>query len=70
MTARTQGLLAAAALPMTSVLLLTGYRADPAFLRGAGVELDPETLIPRHDPASFETNVPGLFIAGWQLPSA
>lgn len=49
------------------VLLLTGYRADPAFLRGAGVELDPETLIPRHDPATFETNVANLFVAGGQL---
>jgi len=50
-----------------SVLLLTGYRADPAFLRGAGVELDADTLIPRHDPATFETNVPDLFVAGGQL---
>lgn len=50
-----------------AVLLLTGYRADPAFLRGAGVELDAETLIPRHDPATFETNVPNLFVAGGQL---
>jgi thioredoxin reductase (NADPH) len=50
-----------------AVLLLTGYRADPAFLRAAGVELDPETLVPRHDPATFETNVPNLFIAGGQL---
>lgn len=49
------------------VLLLTGYRADPGFLRGLGVELDPATLIPRHDPATFETNVPNLFIAGGQL---
>ncbi len=49
------------------VLLLTGYRADPAFLRGAGVELDAETLIPRHDPETFETNVPNLFVAGGQL---
>jgi thioredoxin reductase (NADPH) len=50
-----------------AVLLLTGYRADPAFLRGAGVTLDPETLIPSHDPATFETNVPNLFVAGGQL---
>lgn len=49
------------------VLLLTGYRADPAFLRGAGVVLDPETLAPQHDPETFETNVPNLFVAGGQL---
>lgn len=50
-----------------AVLLLTGYRADPEFLRGAGVELDPETLIPKHDSGTFETNVPNLFVAGGQL---
>lgn len=49
------------------VLLLTGYRADPGFLRGAGVELDQETLAPRHDPLTFETNVPNLFVAGGQI---
>jgi len=54
-------------LPADDVLLLTGYRADPAFLRGTGVELDPDTLVPRHDPATFETNVPNLFVAGGQL---
>ncbi len=54
-------------IPADSVLLLTGYRADPEFLRGAGVDLDPETLEPRHDPDTFETNVPGLFVAGGQL---
>ena len=30
----------------TSVLLLTGYRADPEFLRRAGVEVNAETLEP------------------------
>ena len=54
-------------IPADSVLLLTGYRADPEFLRRAGVELDPETLEPRHNPETFETNVPGLFVAGGQL---
>jgi len=50
-----------------AVLLLTGYRADPEFLRAIGVELDTVTLVPRHDPETFETNVPNLFIAGGQL---
>lgn len=49
------------------VLLLTGYHADPAFLRGAGVDLDPETLAPRYDPLTYETNVPNLFVAGGQV---
>lgn len=49
------------------VLLLTGYHADPEFLRGAGIDLDPETLAPRYDPLTFETNVPNLFVAGGQV---
>jgi thioredoxin reductase (NADPH) len=49
-----------------SVLLLTGYRADPEFLRRAGVEVNHETAEPRYDPQTFETNVPNLFVAGGQ----
>jgi thioredoxin reductase (NADPH) len=54
-------------IPADGVLLLTGYRADPAFLRAVGITLDPETLVPAHDPQTFETNVPNVFIAGGQL---
>jgi thioredoxin reductase (NADPH) len=54
-------------IPADGVLLLTGYRADPAFLRGIGITVDPDTLVPAHDPSTFETNVPNLFIAGGQL---
>jgi thioredoxin reductase (NADPH) len=54
-------------LPADSVLLLTGYHADPEFLRRAGVQVLPDSDVPRHDPQSFETNVPNLFIAGGQL---
>lgn len=50
-----------------AVLLLTGYHADPDFLRHAGVELDEESWVPRHDPRTFETNVPNLFVAGGQV---
>ena len=54
-------------IPADSVLLLTGYQADSEFLRRAGVVINPETNAPRHDPMTFETNVPNLFIAGGQL---
>ena len=54
-------------LPADAVLLLTGYHADPDFLRRAGVEVDSETAEPRYDPETFETTVPNLFIAGGQL---
>ena len=42
---------------------MTGYRADAELLRQAGVTLN-ERDAPVHDPETFETNVPGLFVAG------
>jgi thioredoxin reductase (NADPH) len=46
------------------VVAMTGWRADHALLRGLGVDIDADTDIPRHDPATMRTNVPGLYIAG------
>jgi thioredoxin reductase (NADPH) len=46
------------------VLAMTGFRPDPGLLRGLGVTVDPATGIPSHDPASMETDVPGVYIAG------
>lgn len=54
-------------LPAESVLLLTGYHADPEFLRRAGITVHTDTAEPSYDPETFETNVPNLFIAGGQL---
>jgi thioredoxin reductase (NADPH) len=50
-------------IPADAVYLLTGYRADADLMCRAGVRLD-ERQAPVHDPATFETNVPGLFVAG------
>jgi thioredoxin reductase (NADPH) len=54
-------------LPADAVLLLTGYHADADFLRRSGVMVNDESLEPKYDPMTFETNVPNLFIAGGQL---
>ena len=51
-------------LPAQAVFLLTGYHPDAALLREAGVNVDPDTLVPEHDPATLQTNVPGLYVAG------
>ena len=51
-------------IPADAVFLLTGYLADLDFLRQSGIEVDPATNIPTHNPDTFETNVPGLFLAG------
>jgi thioredoxin reductase (NADPH) len=56
-------------LPADAVYLLTGYRADIDLLTRAGVTLN-ERDAPVHDPATFETNVPGLFVAGGAIAGA
>ena len=51
-------------LPADGVFLLTGYISDNRLLRAAGVEIHAETCGPRHNPETFETNVPGLYVIG------
>lgn len=51
-------------LPNDFVLAMTGYTPDPTLLRSVGVGFDAETGIPQHDPATMETDVRGVFIAG------
>lgn len=46
------------------VFILTGYHADFEFLARAGIVLEEETQRPLHDPATLETNVPGVYVAG------
>jgi thioredoxin reductase (NADPH) len=53
-------------LPADAVLLLTGYRADSKLMTDAGVSLTDRDA-PTYDPETFETNVPGLFVAGGAL---
>jgi thioredoxin reductase (NADPH) len=50
-------------IPADAVFLLTGYRADRGLFERAGVALNDRDA-PVHDPETFETNVPGLFVAG------
>ncbi len=46
------------------VFVLIGFHPDTAQLQKFGVHIDPENLAPASDSATFETNVPGLFVAG------
>jgi len=50
-------------IPADAVYLLTGYRADADLLCRAGVRLNDRNA-PMHDKETFETNVPGIFVAG------
>jgi thioredoxin reductase (NADPH) len=51
-------------LPATRVYLMTGFAPDLELLRQLGVPIDAKTGIPSHDPATLETSVPGIVIAG------
>lgn len=46
------------------VYLLTGYAPNVDLLRAVGVAIDAKSGIPAHNPATLETDVPGVFIAG------
>jgi thioredoxin reductase (NADPH) len=46
------------------VYVMTGFAPNMDLLRAIGVPIDEVTGIPSHDPATLETSVPGLFIAG------
>ena len=46
------------------VLLATGFHGDQSLLEMAGVELRGHNRVPVFDPATMESNVPGLYILG------
>ena len=51
-------------LPADRVYALTGFHPDFELFRAMGIELAPETLRPCLHPATLETNVPGVHMAG------
>ena len=51
-------------IPADAVFLLTGYHPDGDLYRRAGIRLHRETMSPEFNPETFETNVPGVFLAG------
>ena len=51
-------------LPNEAVLAMTGYRPDFEFLESLGVRIEGEYRCPACDPASLESNVPGIYLAG------
>jgi thioredoxin reductase (NADPH) len=46
------------------VLALTGFRPDREFLKSTGIRMEGEAEKPFFDPATMETNVKGLYLAG------
>ena len=52
------------ALRASRVYLMTGFAPNMDLLAAKGVPIDAKTGIPSHNPATLETSVPGIFIAG------
>ena len=46
------------------VFALIGYRPDLEFLNATGITLEPETLRPRTDPGTLESDRAGVYLAG------
>ncbi len=53
-----------AELAADAAYVLIGYTPDVALERRCGITVDPDTLVPVFDPASCESDVPGLYVAG------
>jgi thioredoxin reductase (NADPH) len=53
-------------IPADAVFLLVGYRADTRLMVDAGIDITAREA-PCYHPETFETNVPGLFVAGGAL---
>lgn len=51
-------------IPADFVFILAGFEPDPVLPAKAGVRIDPSSLAPVTDPATYETSVPGLYVAG------
>lgn len=51
-------------LPADRVYALVGFHPEFDLFRRIGITLDPETMKPTLDPATLETNVPGVYMAG------
>lgn len=50
--------------PADFIFVLIGFHPDTDYLRRFGIEINPETLAPLFNEATFETNVSGLYVAG------
>lgn len=46
------------------VFALTGYHTDNDFLRSVGIEIEPETMKPKFNAETMESNVKGVYLAG------
>jgi thioredoxin reductase (NADPH) len=62
--ARVDGPAGSELVPVDVAYVLIGYHPDVELQRRAGIEIEPDSLIPTFDPETCESNVPGLYVAG------
>jgi thioredoxin reductase (NADPH) len=51
-------------IPADFIFILTGYLPDVKLMEQAGISIKPDTLEPCYNPETFETDIPGLYVAG------
>jgi thioredoxin reductase (NADPH) len=51
-------------IPNDFVMAMTGYRPNFEFLKKVGINLTDDKFIPDYNPATMETNITGLYLAG------
>jgi len=51
-------------LAVDAAYVMIGYLPDVELQRRFGIEIDAESLVPRVDPQTCQSNVPGLYVAG------
>jgi thioredoxin reductase (NADPH) len=51
-------------IPTDFTFALTGYYASPELLEQVGAKVDPETLVAKLNPETFESSIPGLYLIG------
>ena len=51
-------------IPNDFVFAMTGYRPDVEFFKSIGIEVNPSDQKPTYDRENFESNIPGVYLAG------
>jgi thioredoxin reductase (NADPH) len=57
-------------IPNDYVFAMTGYRPDVEFFKSLGIQINPVNQKPSYDKDTYESNVPGIYLAGVVLAGA
>jgi len=51
-------------IPNDFVMAMTGYKPNFLFLKKLGITLSKDKFVPKYNPKTMETNIPGMYLAG------